>query len=381
MPDPFEIGPEFLGKVPLFAELQRLLRWDGGPVNWDLANQIATAEAAAREGAGANAIPSSAADETFRLALMLIAESCGSTLASASASLSLEVLGPVAFVERLTSEARAPFDAVAARAASAITDGLPAGIEAPPGMEQALRALGPMLQGAQAGGAIGAAAATSIGWADLGLPLERRGPVLVPVIVGRIVRESSLDERSALLAASLLVAVEHSVVATFATLRTRFLSAILDLVATLEHDISAFGESLRGLDLSDPSTLQQAMTGGIELERSAASEQAAQRADAIGALHLAAVDRYVLAAAARAGLSASVVQPLLNHREREEATAMRAALGLLPASSAAADVFVAEVVVHGGFELLEVALDDPLHAPSLSDLSDPGDWIARAQPA
>src|SRR6476620_4944482 len=29
------------GKIPLFAELQKLLSWSGGPVNWDLARQMA----------------------------------------------------------------------------------------------------------------------------------------------------------------------------------------------------------------------------------------------------------------------------------------------------------------------------------------------------
>src|SRR5213075_1175999 len=29
------------GQIPLFAELQRLLSWSGGPVNWDLATQLA----------------------------------------------------------------------------------------------------------------------------------------------------------------------------------------------------------------------------------------------------------------------------------------------------------------------------------------------------
>jgi hypothetical protein len=35
--DPDDIA----GKIPLFAELQRLLSGSGGPVNWDLARQLA----------------------------------------------------------------------------------------------------------------------------------------------------------------------------------------------------------------------------------------------------------------------------------------------------------------------------------------------------
>ena len=41
-------GGEFpgdLSKVPFFAELQRLMSSSGGPVNWELARQMATAGA------------------------------------------------------------------------------------------------------------------------------------------------------------------------------------------------------------------------------------------------------------------------------------------------------------------------------------------------
>src|SRR3712207_1172897 len=37
---------ELLGKMPLFAELQKLMTWSGGPVNWDLARQGAVSQLA-----------------------------------------------------------------------------------------------------------------------------------------------------------------------------------------------------------------------------------------------------------------------------------------------------------------------------------------------
>jgi len=38
---PGGIPDDLAGKVPLFAELEKLLSWSGGPVNWDLARQLA----------------------------------------------------------------------------------------------------------------------------------------------------------------------------------------------------------------------------------------------------------------------------------------------------------------------------------------------------
>jgi len=46
MDDPFELPPDVLKRVPLFAEIQKVLSWSGGPVNWDLARQIAVSIAA-----------------------------------------------------------------------------------------------------------------------------------------------------------------------------------------------------------------------------------------------------------------------------------------------------------------------------------------------
>ena len=37
---------ELGGAMPLFAELQKLLSWSGGPVNWDLAQQLAASSLA-----------------------------------------------------------------------------------------------------------------------------------------------------------------------------------------------------------------------------------------------------------------------------------------------------------------------------------------------
>ena len=43
---PGDLPPDLAGKVPLFAELQKLLSWQGGPVNWDLARQLAVSQLA-----------------------------------------------------------------------------------------------------------------------------------------------------------------------------------------------------------------------------------------------------------------------------------------------------------------------------------------------
>src|SRR5256885_8626548 len=44
---PYNMPEDIAGKIPLFAELQKLMSWSGGPVNWDLARQSAISQLAA----------------------------------------------------------------------------------------------------------------------------------------------------------------------------------------------------------------------------------------------------------------------------------------------------------------------------------------------
>src|SRR3954453_16254602 len=77
--DPFGLGAlfgagsaggtpeELLAKMPLFAELQKLMTWSGGPVNWDLARQGAITSLAAGSQPASDAERAAVAD-ALRLA-------------------------------------------------------------------------------------------------------------------------------------------------------------------------------------------------------------------------------------------------------------------------------------------------------------------------
>src|SRR5688572_32943019 len=79
MPDePFELPPDLLRQIPLFAEIAKVLSWSGGPVNWDLARQIAVALAAGEEHAHDVASADEAEiGEAYRLADLWLAEGPG----------------------------------------------------------------------------------------------------------------------------------------------------------------------------------------------------------------------------------------------------------------------------------------------------------------
>lgn len=368
-PFPPEFGqPEFLGKIPLFAELQRLLAWSGGPVHWDLARQLAIATAASAEGAGATAADAAEVADAFRLASMLIADATG-----------LEppieppiVYGPVGWAEAAPEFLASLLEPVAQRTGGQITGAMPLPDAIPKEViEEALAQAAPLLFGAQAGQVLGRAATVITGTHDLGLLLERDVPDLVPVTIGRIVRTHGLDERAALQAAA-IASVAATTVGASATLRARFLSAVLEVIAALDVDLTGLRIQLEGL--TDPFSEPVA----LDLEPGPQAIAARAQAEAVCALYLAAADRVADAAAARAGITIAF-GPLRAPRFTDEVTALRGTLGLPANDPSIANGFVEAVVVEGGFELLTVALDDPMLTPSRADLGDPAAWISRVR--
>ena len=121
MPDePFELPPDLLGRIPLFAELAKVLSWSGGPVNWDLARQIAVALAAGEE--TVHEVPKADGDEiteAFRLAEMWLAEGPG--LATPAKVAVVRATTPARWAERATALSEI-VDPLAAKVVASVRD-------------------------------------------------------------------------------------------------------------------------------------------------------------------------------------------------------------------------------------------------------------------
>ncbi|MFP5224838.1 MAG: zinc-dependent metalloprotease, partial [Actinomycetota bacterium] len=361
MSDHFGQDPDFLGKIPLFAELQRLMSWDGGPINWDLAEQVAAAAASQHEGAGANAVPREEIDQAFDLAGRLIADATSLEVAEAQP----ETLGAVSWSRTARTRLGPLMEPVAARSAGTdLTEAFPV----PEGMpieelSKALQAAGPMLFAFQAGSAVGAASGLVTGWSDLGIIPEVPSVELLPASLGRHIREASIDERAGLQAAALQSLAARTVAHMATTLRTRWLAAFLETVAALEIDLAGMGDRLP--DLSDPEAMMNMLQGGFEFEPGPAAQTARERVEAIGGLFLAATDLVARAGGARAGIPGEVFDAVTVARRSPEVTALRSVMALPPLETTPATGFVQAVVAEGGYELLQVALDDPLRGPEV----------------
>jgi len=116
--EPFELPPDLLRQVPLFAELAKVLSWTGGPVNWDLARQVAVALAAGEESVHEVASPDAAEiEENVRLAELWLAEAPG--LPSPPRVATVRALTPARWAENATA-LREIVDPLAAKVAAAV---------------------------------------------------------------------------------------------------------------------------------------------------------------------------------------------------------------------------------------------------------------------
>lgn len=375
MSDPFGFDPGSLGKIPLFAELQRLLAWDGGPINWDLATQVAVASASPHEGAGADAIPREAATQAFDLAARFLTDASGLETDGSDP----ELLGSVEWTARARGLLAHLLEPIAARSAG--TDALdslpmPDGVPADE-IAKALAAAGPMLFAFQTGSVLGAAAGVVTSWGDLGVMPETPTLELLPAVLGRRIREDRIDERLGLQAAALQSLAACTIAKAATTLQARSLAAFLETVAALEVDLAGMGDRLP--DLEDPEAMMQMLQGGFQFEPGPAAQAARDRVEAIGALFLASVDLLAEAGGARAGIGREVFETVRAGRASDEVTALRAAMALPPATATPARSFVTTVVSEGGYASLLIALDDPLRAPEIEELRDPLAWIARTR--
>jgi putative hydrolase len=277
--DPMSSGDP-LNDVPLFREIQRVLLSSPGPVNWELARQVAIATASwgtddpqPTEGDTTGLV------ETVRLAELAVADLTG--LATPSDLPDVQAVRRAQWVEANIQGLREMLEPVAVKLQSAMaqTGGVPGaagmfGLPELPGTESGeehqggqaemlgmvMQRLAPLLLGAQVGGVIGYLAQSVLGQYDLAVP--RSGGSLLFVIpnMAKFERDWSLEpmEFRAWVA---LHEVTHRFEFAAAWVRPHFLGLVADLVEHADLDFSGVEQQLSSVDFGDPEALSQAFEG------------------------------------------------------------------------------------------------------------------------
>jgi putative hydrolase len=270
-----------MGDPQQFADALRqfadLMSWQGGPVNWELARNVARQTVAAEGDPSVLDIDRHKVSEAVRLADLWLDEATS----FASGVRQVQAWSRSEWVEATLPVWSKLCDPIAQKAVEAMGGMLAdapgeAGLGLPPELSTALQAFGgglaglaPMLQriggmmvGQQAGSAVAALAREVVSSTDVGLPVGPAGTAaLLPAGVAAFGEglSTGLDEVRLFLA--LREAAHHRLFAHVPWLRAHLLGAVEDYARGITVDASRLREAMPQIDPANPEAIQEALSG------------------------------------------------------------------------------------------------------------------------
>src|ERR671921_2230405 len=397
--DPFGFGALFgsagggspedlLGKMPLFAELQKLMNYSGGPVNWDLARQGAISSLSAGH-QPTSAGERSAAAEALRLADLWL-DAATDLPSGIERTL---VWSRVEWVEQTLPAWSALIDPLAEKVVAAMTDALPAEAQAMAGpMAGIMGRMGGVMFGAQIGQALGKLAEEVLTSTDVGLPLAPAGAgVLVPQNLDAFAAGLDRPADEVRLFVALREAASQRLFAHVPWLRQQLQDAVHAYARGITIDREAIERGITeamsgmegGIDPSNPESIQQLLGSGVlEPEETPEQQMALRRLETLLALVEGWVDTVVAAAAADRLPGHSALAETMRRRRAsggpaEQTFATLVGLQLRPRRLRdAATVWGAMAQQHGS-SARDRLWSHPDLLPTSDDLDEPLDFVAR----
>jgi putative hydrolase len=258
-------------KIPLFAELQKLMSWTGGPVNWDLARQIAISSIA-QDYRVPSATERDQIVESVRLADLWLDDATDLP----SGIVTIEAWSRVEWIERTMAVWATLCDPVAARVVGAMGSMLPEEARAQAGPFGAvMNQFGGLMFGAQVGQGIGGLAQEIVSSTDVGLPLAATGTAaLIPQNVLAFGAGLGRPDEEVRLYLALREAAHQRLYGHVGWLRQRVVDTVDAYARGIQVDPSALERAMADIDPTNPESLQNALTGGM-FEPDETPEQAA----------------------------------------------------------------------------------------------------------
>ncbi|HEY6311237.1 MAG TPA: zinc-dependent metalloprotease [Streptosporangiaceae bacterium] len=275
-------GP--MGDPQQFADALRqfadLLSWRGGPVNWDLAKNVARHAIAAAGDPSVLDAQRREITEAVRLADLWLDEAT----AFPSGVRKIEAWSRSEWLEATFPIWAQLCDPIAAKGVEAMsgmlsTDPAQLGEDVPEEIRQALGALGggggglqglsAMLRqiggamiGSQTGTAVGELAREVVGSSDIGLPLGPEGvAALLPAGVAQFGQGLSVDAGEVRLFLALREAAHQRLFAHVPWLRAHLLGAVEQYASGITLDMTRLQEAIPDVDLTNPEALRDALAG------------------------------------------------------------------------------------------------------------------------
>jgi putative hydrolase len=275
------VGPfGAMGDPQQFADALRqfadMLSYRGGPVNWDLAKNVARHAIAAAGDPSVLDAQRREVTEAVRLADLWLDEAT----AFPSGIRKIEAWSRSEWLEATFPVWAKLCDPIAAKGVEAMSgmftaDPAQLGEDVPEEMRQALgalggagglgammRQLGGAMIGSQTGTAVGELAREVIGSADVGLPLGPEGTAaLLPAGVAEFGRGLSVDAGEVRLFLALREAAHQRLFAHVPWLRAHLLRAVEQYASGISVDMARLQEAIPEVDITNPEALREALSG------------------------------------------------------------------------------------------------------------------------
>jgi putative hydrolase len=396
--DPFGLSALFgagAGGGDLLAQLTSLMSWSGGPVNWDLATQVATT-AAKEHDRPATPEETRAVADACRLADLWL-EPLTTLPGSGGEGRAWTRVG---WIEATLPVWRQLVDPVAGRVVAAMAAALEKGLQGgfggavPPEMQGMLAGAGPLkgvmeqmgglVFGAQVGQALGALAGEVLASTEIGLPLGEPGrPALLPANVAAFSQGLEVPDDEVRLYLALRESAHQRLFDHVPWLKSHLFDAVDAYARGIEVDPAAIERAVESIDPGDPESLQRAMGEGVfDLQPTPAQEAALARLETALALVEGWVDAVVDAAASGPLPSAAALRETVRRRRAsggpaEQTFATLVGLQLRPRRLREAAALWSAVAEARGIEGRDALWTHPDLLPSPDDLDDPAGFIAR----
>jgi putative hydrolase len=245
----------------------------GGPVNWDLARQVATSALSAEGDPAVTAAERSEVGEALRLADLWLEP----TTALPSGVITTAAWNRNEWIYNTMDVWRKLADPVAARMVSAMGDLVPPEARAQLGaMSTMITALGGALFGGQFGQALAKLATEVLSAGDIGLPLGPAGTAaLIPANIREYREGLELDPEEVRLFVALREAAHQRLFGHVPWLRGHVLAAVETYARGIRVDREAIEEAMQRIDPSDPETMREIQLEGIFAQEDTEQQRAA----------------------------------------------------------------------------------------------------------
>jgi putative hydrolase len=297
--DPFGAGnmQDFAAMLHQFADMLSNQSGGGGPLNWNLAKDIARHQVAEKGDPSVLDAQRRAVVEALRLADLWLNE----VTTHPAGIRTPQAWSRSEWIEHTLPVWSKICDPMAARMVESMGSAMPEEMQAVAGpLVGMVQQMAGAMVGGQAGQALGGLALEVVGSSDIGLPLAPPGVgALLPSGVRAFGEGLEVEEDEVRVYLALREAAHQRLFEHVPWLRSHLLRAVEDYAGGITVDLSKIEDAVSGMDLSNPEALQQALGGELSLtpEETPQQKAALARLETMLALVEGWVDTVVNAAA------------------------------------------------------------------------------------